>query len=643
MVPKRRALRLIPFLIGLLFAIMRLPPWLPKSVGMNLDQSWEWAAHEAWRLGLSHGRELVFTFGPFGFLQTETYVPSTYGLMLAIYAALTGLLVTALWKIACGATARGWLAALWLIVFIESMCIWDVSQSLFFHLSLALLVGHWRQGERPDRSWIAIEHSLAAGMALCSLVKFTCFTFAAAVMIGVAMDEAARRRRPPWIVATFGGSWLLLWMSASQPLSGITPFLRNSIEIATGFGRAMGVAGPRSEIVVYLMASLLLILFLLLMHWPKDRRWSVIPVGCLALILFLMFKIAFVRHDGHALTPAPLLLPWSFLFVALAWRPRASKAEKLAAICCLASTLTYTAVVVRNHLDADPWSLVANGVRGWPARIAAAGKALTGAEHLLREHESAAADIRRMVPLLSLSGTIDVYPFEGGIALAHGLSYRPRPALHSYSAYTPRLSRMDADHLRGPHAPECILFRVRPIDGRFPALDDSLSWPELLTRYEVRGGVASRFLLLGRSPRPRSYILTHIADLKGRTGEFVKLPSTAAGRAVWATIDLRPTWRGRAAAVIFKPPTVAMAVRQSGGRTRSYRVLPDLLRAGFILSPVIAGPADILNLIERSGSASLHEKRVEAIAIGGMGSSGIGWAYDADFDVKLWTLEIRER
>jgi hypothetical protein len=603
---------------------------------MNLDQSWEWAAHDAWRLGLAHGRELIFTFGPFGFLQTETYIPQTYLLMLAIYVALTVLLVAAVWRIARG-------NALWVIVFVESMCLWDVSQSLFFHLSLALLVGHWRHDKQPDKAWTAIEHSLAAGLALCSLVKFTYLTFALPVLCGIALHEALRRRRPPWIAATFGGSWLLLWLVAGQPISGIVPFLRNSVEIALGFGHAMGVSGPTIEIVIYLVASLLVITLLGLSLWPKHSRWSLIPLACMALLLFLLLKIAFVRHDGHALTAAVLLLPWSVIFVALSWRPRALKSERLTAVCCLAAALLYGSVAVRNHLETNPWWRLADGVLGWPERITAIGGVLTGAEELSQAHETAAARIRAKVPLPQLSGTIDVYPFEGAIALAHRLSYVPRPALHSYSAYTPRLSRMDADHLRGPRAPENILFRVRPIDGLFPALDDSLSWPELLTRYDVRGVAARRFLLLRRSPVPRAYTLTPIGELTGRVGELVNLPVPGTSKPLWATIDLSPTWRGKAAAMIFKPPTVAMVVRGHGGGTGSYRVLPELVGAGFILSPVITSPADVLNLFDRSGDASRHDKRVEAIVISGAGGADIGWAFDAEFAIKLWTLEIEER
>jgi hypothetical protein len=633
--------RSVPILASLLFALVRLPPWLPKTVGMNLDQSWEWVTHESWRLGLDHGRELIFTFGPFGFLQTETYVPHTYDLMLAIYAALTVLLVIALWHIVNSAASSRWLAALWIVVFIESMSVWQISQSLFFHLSLLLLVGHWWHGSQQTKAWVVVEHVLAISLALSSLIKFTCFSFAAPVIVAIAVHDALRWRRPPWIVATFGGSWLALWLVAGQPLAGIGPFFRNSVEIAVGFGRTMGVAGPSSEIVIYLIASSLLILFMALALRAENGWWTLVPLGCLALLLFLLLKISFVRHDGHALTPAPLLLPWAFLLLFLSWSPRGVKSNKLVALGYLAATLFFTASVLRNHLDADLTTQSLKGVGSWPARVVAMGRVIAGAEHLRERHESAAADIRSKVPVPALSGTIDIYPHEGAVALAHGMSYRPRPLLHSYSAYTPRLSRIDAEHLRGPHAPENILFEVWPIDGRLPTLDDSLSWPELLTRYEFDSSVAGRYLLLKRSSRPWVFDLHHLADLKGRTGEVIRLPEATAGEMIWATVDLRATWRGRAAAAILKAPLPGMVVQQRDGTLAAYRVLPELLSAGFLLSPLITDTNDFRQLLNRHGSAALLRRQVEAIGIVSIDGAPIDWAFAPHFELSLWTLDIR--
>src|SRR5262249_8899468 len=88
--------------------------------------------------------------------------------------------------------------------------------------------------------------------------------------------------------------------------------------------------------------------------------------------------------------------------------------------------------------------------------------------------------VQKQLTLPTPRGTVDLYPSALGYVVANGWSYAGRPVFQSYSAYTGALAELNASHLRGADAPDTIFFGVQPIDGRFPSLDDSLSWPELL-------------------------------------------------------------------------------------------------------------------------------------------------------------------
>src|SRR5205823_2987076 len=114
-------------------------------------------------------------------------------------------------------------------------------------------------------------------------------------------------------------------------------------------------------------------------------------------------------------------------------------------------------------------------------------------------------------PKLDIHGSADVRPLSQMVALPQGLTCRPRSIFQSYSAYTPELAQMNAAHLRSDRAADHILFDVWTIDGLFPTQDDSLSWPELLTRYDITG-VAGRYLLMKKSITPRHYELTSMAE-----------------------------------------------------------------------------------------------------------------------------------
>ncbi len=92
---------------------------------------------------------------------------------------------------------------------------------------------------------------------------------------------------------------------------------------------------------------------------------------------------------------------------------------------------------------------------------------------------------RRLLP--PVEGSVDIYPFELSALFAHGFLWAPRPVFQSYPAYNAELDAFICGILEGPNAPQHVFFRVQPIDGRLPALEDAGSWPVLLSRYEIVG------------------------------------------------------------------------------------------------------------------------------------------------------------
>jgi hypothetical protein len=214
---------------------------------------------------------------------------------------------------------------------------------------------------------------------------------------------------------------------------------------------------------------------------------------------------------------------------------------------------------------------------------------------------------------------------------------------HSYSAYTPRLAEMNAEHLRGDSAPRTILFEVAPIDGRFPALDDGPSWPELLTRYDPAASVGNRFLRLDRARRPRQFALEPLQDREYGLGERVALYGVTAGEPIWATVELRPTWRGRLRSMLYKPPTVALRVETRNGGRRTYRFLPDLAAAGFLISPEIGRVDDFAKLTRPDAARLLAGRRVLAITLEGMNEARLDRAYRASYRLRLWRLDLGRR
>ena len=242
------------------------------------------------------------------------------------------------------------------------------------------------------------------------------------------------------------------------------------------------------------------------------------------------------------------------------------------------------------------------------------------------KHRGRIERLRSMDPLPPLRPTVDAYPYRQGFLIASDLPHTPRPVFQSYLAWSPELLRMNAQRLRGEDAPEWLLFNIETVDGRHPALDDSLSWLEILARYRF-AGVTRTFAIFQRSAAPRAVMLTPHAGLNFAEGEVIRLP--AVRRPLWARIDLRPTLLGRLAALFYKPPPVSIAIIHSG-REERFRFVRGIGRGGFLISPLVRSAGDFI-LLNATGDGP-RLPGVERVML----------RYDRRFYQERGTIELEE-
>jgi hypothetical protein len=178
--------------------------------------------------------------------------------------------------------------------------------------------------------------------------------------------------------------------------------------------------------------------------------------------------------------------------------------------------------------------------------------------------------------------------------LANDPDWAPRPIPQSYSAYTPALARKNADHLLGPSAPANIFFSIEPIDGRLPALDDGPSWPILLSRYDVAGLRGGMAILRRTSPAPSPIAEDRLQEGIFQLGQSIALPTDAPW--IWARPDVEPTWLGRIASFVYKPPPLRIAFQFADGHASDFRYIAAIGRAGFLAAPLVVTTRDFVAL-----------------------------------------------
>jgi hypothetical protein len=353
--------------------------------------------------------------------------------------------------------------------------------------------------------------------------------------------------------------------------------------------------------------------------------------------LFAAFKYGYLRHDGHEVTAVSQLLLISLVCLSLLW----TKARKIGALALVAIFLPVIGICFFASTTFARYSetgLAATFAQTFGSRdLFAPAKIFK--KDLLEAHEKFLSDFRSKFPLPPVRGSVDVYPWNQAAVLAHGFNYRPRPVIQSYSAQTPDLANLNAEFLRSDRAPDNIFFEVKTIDGRFPSLDDGLSWPELLTRYEVTER-AGNFVRLQRRTKAGHYEMIPLGEHSLEFGATLNLPSIEAGP-IWAEIDITKPLTGKIAAVLFKPPVLWMTTTLKDGRSQWFRIVPAIARSGFLISPLVEITDSFVLLSATDSGTAMGDLEVTSISLSAV-SEPATRCYQSPFRLRLYRLRVSD-
>jgi hypothetical protein len=355
----------------------------------------------------------------------------------------------------------------------------------------------------------------------------------------------------------------------------------------------------------------------------------------------LTFKSGFVRQDLH------VLITWQMMgFAATLYAlARPWPLYNIATVGILALGIALLGLVAPLRLQmSEPGNTLANLGRFYYTKLVEAprreasglvrfvsdpGRWLAAAD---ADKAKAWARIRAEHPLPQLAGTVDIIPSQQTVVIANGLDYRPRPSFQEYFTYTPRLVAANRDFFAGPLAPDWLLFAPGSIDGRYPSSAEGALWPDFLRRYrpeELNGD----FLLLQRRERPLPDLFGRAQRVRAQVSHDIEVPDRGP---VFAKIAIRKNWAGHLLGFLFRPGTVAIVVK-AGGAEYSYRLIPEMARSGFLLSPFIDNNQNYLALAYGSHEL-LAARHVEnfRIEFGRLAR----FAYDSALDIEFIPLRI---
>lgn len=591
-VPNRRYLWIPCFFLVYVSSFTLCGRSLPSP---NLDDSYQVVLEYAKTHDFQFGRDIVYTFGPLGFLNTSVslgLLPLQRILFALAWSGIVAWSVTGLARQIPGTMKFVFLV--WILIY---------SGGLGQHAFLVMIYGCVILMDEVQK----LKGAAAAFLTVFAILALVKFTFFVAVMVSVVLcvlvHLGKRCIKSSFFIAMyFVLVFLAIWLAAGQQFESLLPWLRGSFEIAAGFTEAMTIF-PHAGVLLFCSVSGALFLVSLGVI-IRSIRLSVYSGGIMAVTtayVFLSWKHGFVRADGHVLGFV-FFLPMAFavLLTETFQNGMSRKARRyLAAV--------FMGVIIMCNWAADlqdPGTMLTKLI-DWPGHMLGNSRTILNSvtgnwencfEALQADHS------RRLEPDLPIAramvdkAPVDVINYTQLAALVNNMHYRPRPVIQGYTAYTPYLQDLNLAYYRSEKRPQYLLLRMETIDNRFPALDDATILPYILNNYKPAakdGAKDGGFLVLKALPEASKNIgLALVHEHTIAFGESLDM-SLYNDKLYIMRVEVGSTILGEMIKFLFQAPVLTMNV-QNNEKTTKYRFIPAMAERGFVISPLLLTNDDVM-------------------------------------------------
>lgn len=559
---------------GLTAALVAVFFWPEASVDptVGIDPSWQAGLALARTQHLAWGPEIVFTYGPLGFLQTTSYYSFNQSLAATVYqpivVATLFLGIAAVLRLRHAPTTS-LIGAFITTVIVATLHIghgWGVPGLEYPELAvLAAFV--WgavpllqHDSTRPTVFTTCIVLGAVAGLQL--LVKFNSglTIVAIALAVSVLLDWRAVRRHSI-TVAAFAVAVLIGWVLAGQRPGDLRAWLRSSVAVVSGYSEAM--AYPLSPAAVLIFAWIVVLCVMFVRGRPGIPRSFVALAGLTTVVLAKRALLGFSEWHIYPLAGLAVVVVVIAPF-SRTWRRTLAVIVGVIVVAALGAETAFL-FASGDHVHGHTAAAMRAPVQGADRLVT-----LTRPAHLSQRIDHAKARQRALYAIPDRfiesigSATVHIDNYETSAAWAYDLAWRPVPVFQSYAAYTPALDELNSESLTS--GPQFIVSRLSPaspatyfVDGRLGVQESPRYSRALLCNYVVRA-VEDRWALFTHTG-PHCGPLTALGQVSVGGDDVITVPAPSGpDMAVLVGIDLEPTILDRLLKGTVAPLTVPTVV-----------------------------------------------------------------------------------
>jgi hypothetical protein len=492
--------------------------------GTGLDPSWISGLHMAFAQGLDAGTDVVFSFGPLGFLRVPMYAfPWTTRISFAyVFAQQLLRCVLLLWVLRRNFGTLLIAAPVALVV--ATMCFQEPAPVIVFAVAVCVLRGELAPRAVP---WILAGTGALVAVQLLAKLNTGITVLALCVIALLGLSLRQRRVAIAWFAGGLAVSLIGCWVLSGQSLAGIPEYVSGSLQVISGYSEAMGYEDPGRiwELWAALALTVVGLVIIVQSEMPASPRARPALVVMWLVLAFTAFKSGFVRHSaGHA------NIYFATMLGGLAVLPLTRLSRSGGAFVLLFATMLLVA-----SLRDDPAGRIAP-IGRTQAFFHQAGTLADGSK-LNAEIVKARGRLRQAYALdPRIYGALrghpaHVEPNEINVLWAYQLPWKPIPIFQSYTAFTADLDARNAAAYESADGPERVLRHAIPaIDGRNPAWESPAAIRAMLCNFREVVTVAP-WQVLERVPN-RCGAPRLLRETAARIGSPITVPPTLGLRTI---------------------------------------------------------------------------------------------------------------
>ncbi len=557
-----------------------------QQMDNGLDSSWMYALNKLTTFdNIKFGRDLIFTYGPLGFLGYPMYMNGNFVISIIFYGILWGSSIVLFYKLIKAEHQNIYMVLFSLfILYLGCPAFYgDLYVQYCILIALAVL-------------WTDMNDKFATAFAV--LVTTVAFFFKASVIIPIIgtyflfliSKLILRELNRIWILFLPCITIPVCYLIYNPSIYDFFRYIKGSLQMSQGYSVAMSTS-LYDRYVFWMFALMIVYIAIMVSQLIYKKENNFFCMLWVAPCLFMAYKHGYVRADIHTIgayieilaTFSVLLLLFDFEDVYKDIIQKSKKGVLQGSFILALLVITF----MDYHPSIQPWVNMRNRIQE-----------LSSAFYFMTEEENEKnIDSLTGIPDVIFEtigdSTFTSYPWEitfiekgkrrdDGTVESIASNFIPLYTIQAYAAYTPYLDREVANVFYGAGAPEYIIFKFDTIDGRLPLFEVPITWKSIEDNYEIALFDSDTGYFLLKYKQNTTNRNKDIAIEKTFDKEDIITFDGYSEARIYTDLSLR----GRLTSLLWKIPEVNAKITYTNGIVREGRVLLDNLSNGIEISGI---------------------------------------------------------